>query len=80
MNMKRDIGDLATELGTISITISGLSYHLDSGNRNRLNEEAIMESLFGISCHLERISEDLSNIETGYILTRREEGSRDHEL
>jgi len=60
----KDLYELSAEVDAISIMIMALSYQLD-------NEKSLRSSLFGVTCHLDRISEDLTAIDEHYSLVER---------
>lgn len=57
--MKKDLSDLSIEVEGISLAITGLINQLDN-KTNSLTGDSLGKALFGISCHLDRISDDLS--------------------
>ena len=57
--MKKDLSDLSIEVEGISLAITGLINQLDN---NSLTGDSLGKALFGISCHLDRISDDLSDM------------------
>lgn len=60
--MHRDTDDLALELKGVSALIYVLAIQFDS-KLGHLTHEYIQNALCGLSSHLERISNDLSEIE-----------------
>ncbi len=63
MHRDRDTEELAIELMGVSAMILGLSNQLDDDEINKLSNEYMSNALCGLSSHLERISNDLSEIE-----------------
>ncbi|MDB2031806.1 hypothetical protein PMZ84_11320 [[Clostridium] symbiosum] len=59
--MKKDLSDLSIEVEGISLAITGLINQLDN-KTNSLTGDSLGKALFGISCHLDRISDDLSDM------------------
>lgn len=55
-----DLGDISAEITGISMIVSGLSLQLEK-ECDSLSAEALQNALFGVSSHLDRISEDLDN-------------------
>lgn len=45
--------------------IAGLGNQLDSNETDILNPEAMRNALYGVQTHLERIAEDLEELERG---------------
>nr|DAP95769.1 MAG TPA: hypothetical protein [Caudoviricetes sp.] len=60
--MKKDLSDLSIEVEGISLAITGLINQLDNNKTNSLTGDSLGKALFGISCHLDRISDDLGDI------------------
>lgn len=58
----RDLFDLSAEIKGVAMVISGLGNQL-TDNTDRLTPDAMKEALYGIKIHLDRIAEDLENIE-----------------
>ena len=63
MHRDRDTEELAIELEGVTALIHALSVQFDS-KLNPLTHEYVQSALCGISFHLERISDDLSEIRT----------------
>lgn len=61
--MKRDLYDLSVELTGISMIISGLSNQLDSRECDSLNPEALDSVMLGLARHIDRIAEDLIELD-----------------
>ena len=60
--MKRDLSDLSAEVEGISMAITGLTNQLNNKKTNSLTEESLGKALYGISSHLDRISDDLGDM------------------
>lgn len=71
MNGEKDLYELSSEINAISLMVTALSYQLDNKEGDTLNENSLRSSLFGITCHLDRISDDLTAIDDCYTLTKR---------
>lgn len=63
--MQRDLFDLSVEINGIALLISALGNQLDPDCTDTLTPASLKEALFGVSVHLERISEDLGNLDKG---------------
>ena len=63
--MQRDLFDLSVEINGIALLISALGNQLDPDCTDTLTPASLKDALFGVSVHLERISEDIENIEKG---------------
>ena len=59
----RDLFDLSAEIKGVAMVISGLGNQLDT-NSDRLTPDAMKEALYGVKIHLERIAEDLGNLDS----------------
>lgn len=62
MHEERGLFELSTEIECVAMVISGLGNQLDT-NTDRLTPDAMKEALYGVKVHLERIAEDLENID-----------------
>lgn len=60
--MKKNIDDITTELNGIEMIILGLSLQYEEEDAAHLSAPKMNSALIGISCHLERIIEDLENL------------------
>ena len=61
----RTIDDLAHEVDCISITLSEVAYAINGGNNEvELTNTSIQDILFGLCNHLDRIAEDMENLES----------------
>lgn len=68
MQNKIDLSTLSTEVTGISMLITGLSNQLDDGQSDSLTAKSLREALFGVSMHLDRISDDLYGFSEKYDL------------
>lgn len=68
----KDLYELSAEVGAVSLMLTALSYQLDNKKGDILNEKSLRDAIFGITCHLDRISEDITEIDEKYNLTERE--------
>lgn len=59
----RDIGYCATELSGVSMVLTGISNQLDAEKTDSLNKNSLRMALFAVASHLERIAEDLQEIQ-----------------
>ena len=46
------------------MVIMGLGNQLDNNKTDTLNPESLKDALFGVQIHLERIAEDLENLDS----------------
>ncbi len=60
--MARDLCDLSAEVDGISAMITGLSNQIDEKS-DSLKPEFLRLTLFGVSSHLDRIAEELMDID-----------------
>lgn len=60
---KKTLYDLSAELGGVAMIIVGLSNQLDNTKCDALTTENLGIALFGISNHLQRISNELEEME-----------------
>ena len=60
--MKKDLNDFITEIEAVSLIITALANPLDE-DCTQLRPEALKTALFGVSMQLERIAEDLGEME-----------------
>lgn len=61
--MNKTAYDLSVEINGISMLIIGLSNQLDNSATYSLNAEAMNDALHGISNYLDRIADDLSELD-----------------
>lgn len=71
MSEEKDLYELSSEINAVSLIVTALSYQLNNKKGDTLTEESLRNSLFGITCHLDRISEDLTAIDERYTLKER---------
>lgn len=64
--------ELSAEVGSVSLIVTALSYQLDNKKGDTLNEQSLRNALHGVAEHLDRISEDITEIDEKYNLTERE--------
>ncbi len=62
MNREYSLFDLSAEVLGIAQMIDGLSNSFDNEGADTLSPRLVRGALFGVSKHLERISDDLENI------------------
>ena len=60
--MKKDLFSISAEISSVSMIVTGLSNHLDE-NCTQLTPKSLQSALFGVSSYLDRIVEDLDNME-----------------
>ncbi|WP_455902372.1 hypothetical protein [Clostridium sp.] len=60
---KINLCDLSAEITGISRIVSGLSNQLDNKKTDTLTVDSLRDALFGVSTHLDRIADDLSEME-----------------
>ena len=60
---KINLSDLSAEITGISRIISGLSNQLDNKKTDTLTVESLQAALFGVSTYLDRIADDLRDME-----------------
>lgn len=60
-----DLFCLSAEINGVAMIIAGLGNQLDSNETDILNPEAMRNALYGVQTHLERIAEDLEELERG---------------
>lgn len=58
----KDLNDLSAEISAISTIVSGLSVGLDE-NGTKLTPEYLKLALFGVAEYLDRIAEDLDELQ-----------------
>ena len=61
---KRDLFDLSAEIKGVAMVIMGLGNQLDNNKTDTLNPDALKDALFGVQIHLERIADDLGNLDS----------------
>lgn len=61
--MSKSLFELSAEITGVSRIITGLSTQLDNETTDILTPEAMEDALFGVSCHLNRIADDLAEME-----------------
>lgn len=59
----KDLYELSAEVGAVSLMLTALSYQFDNKKGDTLNEKSLRDAIFGIACHLGRISEDITEID-----------------
>lgn len=69
MSNNMDLLTLSTEVTGVSMMITGLSNQLDSEESDSLTVKGLRGALFGLSLHLDRISNDLYECAEKYDLT-----------
>lgn len=74
--MKREIYEISAEINGISNIIAGLSNQLDNSKTDTLSTESMNLAMFGISNYLDRIAEDLEDIDMRIAQARRKEANR----
>lgn len=74
--MKREIFEISAEINGISNIIAGLSNQLDNSKTDTLSTESMNLAMFGISNYLDRIAEDLEDIDMQIAQARRKEANR----
>lgn len=74
--MKREICEISAEINGISNIIAGLSNQLDNSKTDTLSTESMNLAMFGISNYLDRIAEDLEDIDMRIAQARRKEANR----
>ena len=57
------LGDLSVEISSISMIIGGLSNQLDNQKTDSLTCESLKLALYGISAYLDRIAENIDDID-----------------
>lgn len=67
MNKKNDLCDLVSEISGVSSIISGLSNQIDSNESDSLRPVAMKMALLGLAAHLDRIADDLEDIDFSQI-------------
>lgn len=60
---KINLCDLSAEITGISRIVSGLSNQLDNNKTDTLTVGSLQNALFGVSTHLDRIADDLHDME-----------------
>jgi len=60
---KINLCDLSAEITGISRIVSGLSNQLDNKKTDTLTVDSLQDALFGVSTHLDRIADDLREME-----------------
>lgn len=58
--MKNDLFDLSAETKGVALIITGLTNQLESSST--LTASSLTDALFGVSCHLLRISDELAEM------------------
>lgn len=74
--MKRKIYEISAEINGISRIIVGLSNQLDNSKTDTLSVESMGQAMFGISNFLDRIAEDLEDIDMQIAQARRKEANK----
>lgn len=69
--MMKDLYELSAELNGVSMIVSGLSNQLDDRESDILTPQSMKDALFGVSNYLDRIAEDLIELESSE--SKREE-------
>lgn len=69
--MMKDLYELSAELNGVSMIVSGLSNQLDDTESDILTPQSMKNALFGVSNYLDRIAEDLIELESSE--SKREE-------
>lgn len=62
--MMKDLYELSAELNGVSMIVSGLSNQLDDTESDILTPQSMKNALFGVSNYLDRIVEDLIELES----------------
>lgn len=75
--MKKDLYDLKVELSAVSAIVAGLGNQLDKGSSVKLNNENFMLALNGVSDYLDRIAENITEIDENYYLVERKKVHED---
>lgn len=70
--MKKDLYDLEVEVSAVSMIVSGLRNQIDDGASVKLNDESLALALHGVSNYLERIAENIVELDENYLLIERE--------
>lgn len=63
MQGKRDLFSLSVEIKGVAMVIAGLGNQLDNRKTDTLNPDSMKDALYSVQIHLERIAENLDNIE-----------------
>ena len=58
----QELFDLSCEIAGISAMICGLSNQLDENETDTLTPATMENALYGVRCHLDRISSDLEEL------------------
>lgn len=66
-----DLYDLSSELTAASAILTALSLQLDNEDADRLTEKHLRDAIFGASCYIDRISEDIIEIDNKYDMHER---------
>ena len=74
--MKREICEISAEINGISNIIAGLSNQLDNSKTDTLSIESMQQAMVCISTYLDRIVEDLEDIDMQIAQARRKEANR----
>lgn len=61
--MKRELFNISAEIDGISKIIIGLTNQLDNSKTDTLCVDSMQQAMFGVSTYLDRIAEDLCNID-----------------
>ena len=63
MFVKKDLFDIIAEISAVSNIVAGLSNQLGE-DKDSLNARALESALFGVSSYLDRLADDLEEIDT----------------
>lgn len=63
MKERKDLFELATEIKSVGMIITGLGNQLDNRKTDALTPESMQEALYGLRKYLNRIAEDLLAID-----------------
>lgn len=58
----KDLNTLSSEISAVSMIITGLTNDLDE-DCTKLSKEALQQAMFGVSSYLDRIAEDLDELQ-----------------
>lgn len=74
--MKREIFEISVEINGLSNIIIGLTNQLDNSKTDTLSIESMQQAMVSISIYLDRIAEDLEDIDMRIAQARRKEANR----
>lgn len=74
--MKREIFEISAEINGLSNIIIGLTNQLDNSKTDTLSIESMQQAMVSISIYLDRIAEDLEDIDMRIAQARRKEANR----